>query len=143
MQAIPQPSGWPAFGFGCGHPKFRKFRPVSASWRKAIRVSTGAGLRLTIPSMRHMSVQLVPDLPEEGAPFVPLLLPFDPLRAFAVHDSEDPPTARRFRDDHVDRVRRRGENGHGLRHLPDGPEDVDRIRVPEEDDEEVARADRH
>src|SRR5205814_1907253 len=92
--------------------------------------------------MRHMSVQLVPDLAEEGAPFVPLLLPFDPLGPFAIHDSEDPATPGRFRDDHVDRIGRRGENGHDLRHVPDGPEDVDRKGVPEEDDEEVARAHR-
>src|SRR5438552_3083224 len=85
--------------------------------------------------MRHMSVQLVPDLAEEGAPFVPLLLPFDPLGPFAIHDSEDPATPGRFRDDHVDRIGRRGENGHDLRHVPDGPEDVDRKGVPEERDE--------
>src|SRR5207237_2736694 len=93
MQAIPQPSGWPAFGFGCGHPKSRKFRPVSASWRNARSVSTGAGLRLTIPSMRHMSAQLVPDLPEERNPILPFLRSLDALRPLAVADAEDAPPA--------------------------------------------------
>src|SRR2546429_360898 len=40
MQAIPQPSGWPDFGFGCGHPKSRKFLPVSARARNTSRAGT-------------------------------------------------------------------------------------------------------
>src|SRR2546426_2065622 len=36
----PQPSGWPDFGLGCGHPKSRKFLPVSASVRNPMRLST-------------------------------------------------------------------------------------------------------
>src|SRR2546426_10511007 len=66
MQAIPQPSGWPDFGFGWGHPKSLKFLPVSARARNAMSVSTGAGFWLTIASIRHMSAQLVSKLPERS-----------------------------------------------------------------------------
>src|SRR5439155_22164368 len=105
IHAIPQPSGWPAFGFGCGHPKSRKFRPVSASWRNARSVSTGAGLRLTIPSMRHMSAQLVPDLPEERDPILPFLRSLHALRPLAVHDAEDAPSAGGLGHDDVHGIR--------------------------------------
>jgi len=35
--------------------------------------------------MRHMSAQLVPDLPEERDSVLPFLLPLDALRPLAVH----------------------------------------------------------
>src|SRR3989454_5048691 len=142
MHAIPQPSGCPAFGFGCGHPKSRKFRPVSASWRNAMSVSTGTGLRLTSPSMRHMSAQLVPDLPEERDPILPVLLSLDAPRPLAVHDSEDAPTPRGLRDHDVDGIRGRREDRHDLGHVPEGPQHVDRVCVPKEYDEEMTRSDR-
>src|SRR2546421_11771140 len=87
MQAIPQPSGWPDFGFGCGHPKSRKFLPVSARARNAMSVSTGAGFRLTIASIRHMSAQLVPKLPEERDPLRP---DFRGLEGFGPLPADDP-----------------------------------------------------
>src|SRR5205823_185363 len=127
---MPQPSGWPVFGFGWGHPKSRKFRPVSARVRNAIRVSTDAGLRLTIPSIRHMSAQLVADFPEERDPFLAVLLPFHASRPFPIHDTEDPATAGGLGHDDVHGVRGGGEDRDHLRHLPHGPEDVDRKRVP-------------
>src|SRR5437764_7856841 len=92
---MPQPSGWPVFGFGWGHPKSRKFRPVSARVRNAIRVSTEAGLRLTIPSIRHMSAQLVADFPEERDPFLAVLLPLHTPRQFPDHDPTHATTSRR------------------------------------------------
>src|SRR6266550_516166 len=141
MHAIPQPSGWPAFGFGCGHPKSRKFRPVSASWRNARSVSTGAGLRLTIPSMRHMLAQLVPDLPEERNPILPFLASLDALRPLAIHDAEDAPSARGLGHDDVHGIRGRREDRHDLGHVPQGTEHVDREGIPQEHDEEMPCSD--
>src|SRR3989475_8282266 len=141
MQAIPQPSGWPAFGFGCGHPKSRKFRPVSASWRNARSVSTGAGLRLTIPSMRHMSAQLVPDLPEERDPILPFLRSLHALRPLAIHDAEDAPSARGLGHHDVHGIRGRREDRHDLGHVPQGRQHVDREGIPQEHDEEMPRSD--
>src|SRR2546427_7747169 len=140
MHAIPQPSGWPDLGFGWGHPKSRKFRPVSASWRNAMSVSTGTGLRLTSPSMRHMSAQLVSDLPEERDPILPVLLSLDALRPLPVHDAEDAPTPRGLRDHDVHGIRGRREDRHDLGHVPEGPQHVDRICIPKEYDEEMARS---
>src|SRR3989440_8116260 len=142
MHAIPQPSGWPAFGFGWGHPKSRKFRPVSASWRNAMSVSTGTGLRLTSPSMRHMSAQLVSDLPEERDPIFPVLLSLDALRPLPVHDAENAPTPRGLRDHDVHGIRGRREDRHDFGHVSEGPQHVDRISIPEEYDEEMARSHR-
>src|SRR5206468_10068873 len=78
------------------HPKSRKFLPVSASCRNAMSVSTGAGFWLTIASIRHMSAQLVPDLPEECHPLRPVFLGLEPLRPLTVDDPEDasPPPGR-------------------------------------------------
>src|SRR3989440_1531721 len=142
MHAIPQPSGWPAFGFGCGHPKSRKFRPVSASWRNAMSVSTGTGLRLTIPSIRHMSAQLVPDLPEERDPVLPFLLSLDAFGPLAVHDAEDTPTARSLGDHDVHGIRGRREDRDDLRYVPQGSQHVDRVGIAKEYHEEMARSDR-
>src|SRR2546422_1782551 len=85
MQAIPQPSGWPDFGFGWGHPKSLKFLPVSARARNAMSVSTGAGFWLTIASIRHMSAQLVSKLPEQRDPLRPV---FRGLEAFGPRSEE-------------------------------------------------------
>src|SRR2546422_11253857 len=108
---MPQPSGWPDFGFGWGHPKSRKFLPVSASCRNAMSVSTGAVFRLTIASIRHMSAQLVPDLPEERDPLRPVFLRLEAFRPLAVDDSQDAATAAGRRDDDGHGIGRRG--GHG------------------------------
>src|SRR5438128_610754 len=142
MQAIPQPSGWPDFGFGCGQPKSRKFLPVSASCRNAMSVSTGAGFWLTIASMRHMSAQLVPDLPEECHPLRPVFLGLQPFRPLSVDDPEDASAPPGRGDDDVDGIRGRGVHGHDFGHVAQRPQDVDRICVLQEDDEEVAGPDR-
>src|SRR6266571_1764912 len=126
---MPQPSGWPDFGLGCGHPKSRKFLPVSASCRNAKSVSTGAGLWLTIASIRHMSAQLVPNLPEEGDPLRSVLLGLEALCSLAVDDSEDAPAPPRGRDDDVDGIRGRGVNGDDFRHVAQRPQDVDWVCV--------------
>src|SRR5207249_149356 len=141
-QAIPQPSGCPDFGFGCGHPKSRWFRPVSASCRNAMSVSTGTGLRLTSASIRHMSAQLVPDLTEERDALRTILLRLDALRPLAVHDPQDASAPRGLRNDHVHGIRGRRVHGHDFRYVAEGPQDVDRIGVLEDHDEEVARSDR-
>src|SRR5437879_13767478 len=93
---MPQPSGWPDFGFGWGHPKSRKFLPVSASCRNAMSVSTGADFRLTIASIRHLLAQLVPDFPEERNPLRPVFLGLEPFRPLADDDSQHsaPPACR-------------------------------------------------
>src|SRR5713226_8934379 len=135
---MPHPSGWPDFGFGCGHPKSRKLRPVSASCRNARSVSTGTGFRLTIPIIRHMSAQLVPDLPKEGDSVRAVLGSLDALRPLAIHDAEDPAPTRSLGDDHIDGIRGGREDRHDLGNVPDRLQDVDRIRIPEEDDEEMA-----
>src|SRR3989442_5947808 len=109
---MPQPSGWPDFGFGWGHPKSRKFLPVSASCRNAMSVSTGADFRLTIASIRHMSAQRVPDFPEEGDPLRPVFLGLEAFRPLAVDDSQDAATAAGRRDTDA--------NGHRCRVKP-GP----------------------
>src|SRR6266545_1370599 len=134
---MPQPSGWPDFGLGCGHPKSRKFRPVSASCRNARSVSAGTGFRLTTASIRHMSAQLVADLAEERDPLRAVLLRLDALRPLAVDHAEDAATPGRLRHDHLDRVRRRREDRHDLGHVPERAEDVDRVGVLQEDDEEM------
>src|SRR5712692_4195947 len=139
---MPQPSGWPDFGFGWGHPKSRKFLPVSASWRNAMSVSTGAVFRLTMASIRHMSAQLVPDFPEEGDPLRPVFLRLDAFRPLAIDDSQDAATAAGRRDDDVDGIRCRGVHRHDFWHVAQGPQDVDRVRLLHEHDEEVARPDR-
>src|ERR1700756_4292530 len=133
---MPQPSGWPDFGFGCGHPKSRKFLPVSASCRNAMSVSTGAGLRLTIASIRHMSTQLVPDLPEEGDPLRTVFLGLDAFRALPVDDAQNAAASAGLRDHDVDWIRGRGVHGHDLGDVAQGPQDVDRVGVLQEDDEE-------
>src|SRR2546427_6772588 len=138
MHAIPQPSGWPDLGFGWGHPKSRKFRPVSASCRNAMSVSTGTGLRLTSASIRHMSAQLVPDLAEERDALRALLLRLHALRPLAVHHPEDASAPRGLRNDHVHGIRGRRVYGHDFRHLAERPQDVDRIGVLKDHDEEVA-----
>src|SRR2546428_7132061 len=84
---MPQPSGWPDFGFGWGHPKSRKFLPVSASCRNAMSESTDAVFRLTMASIRHMSAQLVPDFPEEGDALRPAFLSLAAFRPLAADDS--------------------------------------------------------
>src|SRR3989441_11680877 len=141
MQAIPQPSGWPDFGLGCGHPKSRKFLPVSASARNAMSVSTGAGLWLTIASIRHMSTQLVPHLSEPRDP----LRPVSPgLEAFGPLSGDDPEAAAaplRGRDDDVEGIRGRGVARHDFGHVPQGPQDVDRVGVFQEADRKLSRPD--
>src|SRR5207249_1913990 len=140
--AMPQPSGWPDFGFGWGHPKSRKFLPVSASCRNAMSVSTGADFRLTIASIRHMSAQLVPDFPEEGNPLRAVFLGLEAFRPLAVDDSQDSAAPAGRRDDHVKGIRCRGKHGHDFGDIAQGPQDVDRVGVLHEYDEEVTRSDR-
>src|SRR3989475_10447218 len=142
MHAIPQPSGWPDFGFGCGHPKSRKFLPVSARARNAMSVSIGAGLWLTIASIRHISAQLVPNLPEERDPLRPVFCGLEAFGPLPVDDPEDAPAPPRCRDDDVDGIRGRGIDGHDLGHVTKRAQDIDRVSVFHEDDEEVARPDR-
>src|SRR2546422_7779479 len=139
---MPQPSGWPDFGFGWGHPKSRKFLPVSASCRNAMSVSTGADFRLTIASIRHMSAQRVPDFPEEGDPLRPVFLGLEAFRPLAVDDSQDAATAAGRRDNDVNGIRCRGKHGHDFGDIAQGPQDVDRVGVLHEYDEEVSRSDR-
>src|SRR5438128_8284766 len=141
MQAIPQPSGWPDFGFGCGQPKSRKFLPVSARARNAMSVSTGAGFWLTIASIRHMSAQLVPHLPEQRDPLRPVFRSLEAFGPLSVDDPEDAPTPLRGRDDDVDRIRRRGVDRYDFGHIAKRPQDVDRVCVFQEDDEKVPRPD--
>src|SRR6266446_5249241 len=114
---MPQPSAWPDFGFGWGHPKSRKFLPVSASCRNAMSVSTGAVFRLTMASIRHMSAQLVPDFPEERDPLRPVFLCLEAFRPLAVDDSQDAASAAGRRDDNVQGIRGRGVHGHDFGHL--------------------------
>src|SRR5256886_3561529 len=142
MQAIPQPSGWPDLGFGWGHPKSRKFLPVSARARNAMSVSTGAGFRLRIASIRHMSAQLVPNLPEERDPLRAVFRGLEAFGPLPVDDTEDAPAPPRGRDDDVDGIRGRGVDGHDLGHVTKRAQDIDRVSVFHEDDEEVARPDR-
>src|SRR2546425_3678103 len=142
MQAIPQPSGWPDLGFGWGHPKSRKFLPVSARARNAMSVSTGAGFWLRIASIRHMSAQLVPNLPEERDPLRPVFRGLEAFGPLPVDDPEDAPAPPRGRDDDVDGIRGRGVDGHDFGHVAQRPQDVDWVSVFHEDDEEVARPDR-
>src|SRR5438876_2353194 len=139
---MPQPSGWPDFGFGWGHPKSRKFLPVSASCRNAMSVSTGAGFWLTMASIRHMSAQLVPNLSEECHPLRPVFLGLQPLRPLTVDDPEDASAPPRRGDDDVDRIRGRGVHGHDFGYVAQRPQDADRICILQEDDEEVAGTDR-
>src|SRR5437899_10461487 len=127
MQAIPQPSGWPDFGFGCGHPKSRKFLPLSASARNAMSVSTGAGLWLTIASIRHMSTQLVPHLPQERDPLRPV---FRALAAFVPLSVDNPEAAAaplRGRDEDPGEIRGRGVDRQDFGPVPQGPQDVARL----------------
>src|SRR5947209_7374037 len=105
-------------------------------------VSTGTGLRLTSASIRHMSAQLVPDLAEERDALRTLLLRLHALRPLAVHHPEDASAPRGLRNDHVHGIRGRRVHGHDFRHLADRPQDVDRIGVLKDHDEEVARSDR-
>src|SRR3989441_7701080 len=141
MHAIPQPSGWPDFGFGCGHPKSRKFLPVSARARNAMSVSTGAGLWLTIASIRHMSAQLVPNLPEQRDPLRPVFRGLEAFGPLPIDDPEDAPAPLRGRDDDVDGIRGCGVHRHDFGHVAERSQDVDRVCVFQENDEEMARPD--
>src|SRR6058998_4384468 len=105
-------------------------------------VSTGAGFWLTMASIRHMSAQLVPNLPEECHPLRPVFLGLQPLRPLTVDDPEDASAPPRRGDDDVDRIRGRGVHGHDFGHVAQRPQDVDWVSVFHEDDEEVAGPDR-
>src|SRR2546425_540930 len=142
MQAIPQPSGWPAFGSGCGQPKSLGVRPDSARTRNASRRLGGNGRSLTAPRIRDMSLQLVPDLPEELPPGLSVRLRLDALRPLPVDHADDPASPRVVRDEHVHGVRRRAEDRDDLGGVSNRSQDIDRVRVLQEDDERVARPDR-
>src|SRR2546422_1555300 len=143
MQAIPQPSGWPAFGSGWGQPKSFGVRPDSESPRKAARSAGGIGRSLTAPRILDMSAQLVSDLPEELPPGLPVRLRLDPLWSLPVDHADDPAAPRVLGDEDVDRVRGRAEDRDDLRRVPDRPQDVQGVCVLQEDEEGVARPDRH
>ena len=84
-----------------------------------------------------MSVQLVADLRLECAALLAVVLALYALRPFPVDDAEDAAAAGRRRDDHVDGVRGGGVEAHHLGDVPDGPEQVERVGLLQEDDEEV------
>src|SRR5436309_15740386 len=106
--AITHPSGMLDFGFGCEHPNSRKFLPVLARARNDMSVSTGVRFWLTIASIRHMSAQLVPHLPDQRDPLRPVIRSLEAAGPLSVDHPEDAPTPLRGRDDDVDRTRRRG-----------------------------------
>src|SRR3989441_7912185 len=142
MHAIPQPSGWPGFGSGCGQPKSFGVRPKSPRPRNAVRSAGGIARSAFAARILDMSAQLVPDLPEELDPGRPVRFGLNPLGTFAVNHPDNSPPAGVLCDEHVDRIRRRAEYRNDLRSVPNRAEDVEGVYVPEEDDERVSSADR-
>src|SRR5439155_19078737 len=143
MHAIPHPSGWPVFGSGCGHPKSFGVLPVSERARNDARSEVGIGRSLTAPRILDMSPQLVADRPEELPPGLPVHVRLHALRTVPVDHADNPAAPRVLRDEDVDGVRGRAENRDDLGGVADRPQHVQRICVPEEDHERVARPDRH
>src|SRR5574341_1136829 len=139
MRTWPSPASWAMAGIS----PFASKRSSRGTVTSTIRLLCPFTIRS--PRKRETATdaasEFVADLSQEVPPGRDVLGALHPLGREAIHDPHHPPTLRRSRHDDLDRVRRGTVDGADLLALLHGVQDVDGIRVLQDQDEEVAGGD--